>query len=605
MLKSNFKRSLRTLLSITTAMMLMTGCMDQIPEIQVTPEETSTGEVKTAETTAASGESGETAAEGKEGSSASKEPEKNGEVVLLFTSDVHCGMDKGFGYAGLQDIRDELETEGYTTMLIDNGDFIQGEAVGTLTKGEDLVKLMNSLHYDFAVVGNHEFDYGMDQFMKIADMANFPLISCNFRKNGELVFNPYVIKELCGVKIGFVGVTTPTTFTTSTPKFFQDDKGEYIYDFMQDDTGEMLYDAVQKSVDEVRSQGASYVYLVGHLGMYDDVRPWTYADIISHTSGIDVCFDGHSHDTEHVVMKDKDGKDVPRFGLGTKLNVIGYSHLTKDKGIVDADVWSWTNDVSLPDLLGINNKLSKEIAEDNAEMNELMGKVVAHSSVDLTINDPKEKDSNGQPIRMVRRAETNLGDLCADAYRDQTGADIGIINGGGIRAGISEGDITYGDIINVNPFGDTIYVIEAKGQQILDVLEWGAKTIPDEDGGFLQVSGLSYEIDASVKSGAQKDDKGMCTGFEGKRRVKNVKVGDNPIDSSKTYTVASINYLLQENGNGITAFDGCKVVQNNQKLDNQILIDYITETLKGEIGDEYKDPYGQGRIVIHDSDQNS
>ncbi|MCR5008032.1 MAG: bifunctional metallophosphatase/5'-nucleotidase [Oribacterium sp.] len=605
MLKSNFKRSLRTLLSITTAMMLMTGCMDQIPEIQVTPEETSTGETKTTETTAAGVESGGTMAEGKEGSADSKEPEKNGEVVLLFTSDVHCGMDKGFGYAGLQDVRDKFDAEGYTTMLIDNGDFIQGEAVGTLTKGEDLVKLMNSLNYDFAVVGNHEFDYGMDQFMKIADMANFPLISCNFRKNGELVFEPYVVKEICGIKIGFVGVTTPTTITTSTPKFFQDDKGEYIYDFMQDDTGDMLYEAVQKSVDDVRAQGASYVYLVGHLGMYDDVRPWTYADVISHTSGIDVCFDGHSHDTEHVVMKDKDGKDVPRFGLGTKLNVIGYSHLNKDKGIVDTNVWSWANDVSLPDLLGIKNKLSKEIDNDNADVNKLMEKVVAHSSVDLTVNDPKEKDSKGQPVRMVRRAETNLGDLCADAYRNQTGADIGIINGGGIRAGIQKGDVSYGDIINVNPFGDTIIVIEAKGQQIIDVLEWGAKTIPDEDGGFIQVSGLSYEIDASVKSGAKKDDKGMCTGFEGKRRVKNVKVGDNPIDPSKTYTVAGINYLLQENGNGITSFDGCKVVQNNQKLDNQILIDYITETLNGEIGDEYKDPYGQGRIVIHDEGENS
>ncbi|SEA67941.1 2',3'-cyclic-nucleotide 2'-phosphodiesterase/5'-or 3'-nucleotidase, 5'-nucleotidase family [Oribacterium sp. KHPX15] len=605
MLKSNFKRSLRTLLSITTAMMLMTGCMDQIPEIQVTPEETSTGETKTTETTAAGVESGGTMAEGKEGAADTKEPEKNGEVVLLFTSDVHCGMDKGFGYAGLQDVRDKFDAEGYTTMLIDDGDFIQGEAVGTLTKGEDLVKLMNSLNYDFAVVGNHEFDYGMDQFMKISEMANFPLISCNFRKNGELVFEPYVVKEICGIKIGFVGVTTPTTITTSTPKFFQDDKGEYIYDFMQDDTGDMLYEAVQKSVDDVRAQGASYVYLVGHLGMYDDVRPWTYADVISHTSGIDVCFDGHSHDTEHVVMKDKDGKDVPRFGLGTKLNVIGYSHLNKDKGIVDTNVWSWANDVSLPDLLGIKNKISKEIDNDDSDVNKLMGKVVAHSSVELTVNDPREKDSKGQPVRMVRRAETNLGDLCADAYRDQTGADIGIINGGGIRAGIQKGDVTYGDIINVNPFGDTIVVIEAKGQQIIDVLEWGAKNIPDEDGGFIQVSGLSYEIDASVKSGAKKDDKGMCTGFEGKRRVKNVKVGDNPIDPSKTYTVAGINYLLQENGNGITSFDGCKVVQNNQKLDNQILIDYITETLNGEIGDEYKDPYGQGRIVIHDEGENS
>jgi len=603
MFKSSFKRSLRALISITTAMLLMTGCMDQIPEIQVTPKETSSEKPTDAETTASTTgtEAGGTTAETKDVSDDPKAAEKNQEVVLLFTSDVHCGMDKGFGYVGLQDIRDELENKGYTTMLIDNGDFIQGEAVGTLTKGEDLVKLMNSLNYDFAVVGNHEFDYGMDQFMKITDMANFPLISCNFRKNGDLVFDPYVIKEVCGVKIGFVGVTTPTAITTSTPKYFQNDKGEYIYDFMQDDTGDMLYEAVQKSIDEVRAQGASYVYLVGHLGMNEGDHPWNYKDVISHISGIDVCFDGHSHDTEHVIMKDKDGKDVPRFGLGTKLNVIGYSHVTKDGGIVDTNVWSWTNSVSLPDLLGVKNRISKVIDEDMAETDKLMKQVVAHSSVDLTVNDPTEKDENGQPIRMVRRAETNLGDLCADAYRDQTGADIGLINGGGIRAEISKGDITYGDIINVNPFGDTVCVIEAKGQQIIDVLEWGARGIPDENGGFLQVSGMSYEIDASIPSGAQSDDNGMCTGFNGKRRVKNVKIGDDPIDPSKSYTVASINYLLQENGNGFTSFDGCKLVQNDQKLDNQILIDYISDTLKGEIGDEYKDPYGQGRIVIHDA----
>lgn len=601
MLKSNIKRSLHTLISITAAMMLMTGCMEQIPEIQVTPE-TSVEKNETAETSAAdiSPEAVGATAEEKDDPDDPKTPEKNGEVMLLFTSDVHCGMDKGFGYAGLQDIRAELEAEGYTTMLIDDGDFIQGEAVGTLTKGEALVKLMNSLNYDFAVIGNHEFDYGMDQFMKLSDMANFPFISCNFRKNGERVFDPYFIKEVCGIKIGFVGVTTPTTITYSTPKFFQDDKGNYIYDFMQDDTGDMVYEAVQKAVDEVRSQGASYVYLMGHLGMYDDCCPWTYADVVSHTSGIDVCFDGHSHDTEHIVMKNKDGKDVPRFGLGTKLNVIGYSHLKKDDGIVDSNVWSWANADPLPKLLGLKNRISKEIEEDNAETNELMKKVVAHSSVDLIINDPEEKDANGQPIRVVRLAETNLGDLCADAYRYRYGADIGLINGGGIRTGIPKGDITYGDILNVHPFSNNVCVIEATGQQILDALEWGAKNIPGENGGFLQVSGLRYEIDASIESGTQNDEKGMCTGFKGERRVKNVKVGDEPIDPSKTYTVASINYILLENGNGFTAFDGCKVVQNDQKLDNQILIDYISDTLKGEIGEEYGEPYGQGRIVIHD-----
>ena len=142
------------------------------------------------------------------------------DIVVLFTSDVHCGIDKGFGYVGLQQVRDGLAAKGNTVILVDDGDSIQGEPVGTMTQGEAIIELMNKAGYEIAIPGNHEFDYGMDRFLELAGKADFEYISCNFNKGGELVFKPYVIKELAGVKVGFVGVTTPKTLVTSTPEGF-------------------------------------------------------------------------------------------------------------------------------------------------------------------------------------------------------------------------------------------------------------------------------------------------------------------------------------------------------------------------------------------------
>ena len=224
--------------------------------------------------------------------------------------------------------------------------------------------------------------------------------------------------------------------------------------------------------------------------------------------------------------------------------------------------------------------------------------MVARSEVELTIFDPVEKDAAGKPIRMVRRAETNLGDFCADVLRLHTGADVALIGGGGIRTDLHRGDITYGDILSIWPFQNSVCVIEATGQQILDALEWGARAVPGETGGFLQVSGLTYEIDASIPDGCVSSSSGMMTGIEGERRVKNVAVGGAPIEPEKTYTVAGINYTLLDNGDGFTAFDGAAVLVENAGLDSQVLIDYITEVLGGVIGEEYADPCGQGRIVI-------
>lgn len=166
------------------------------------------------------------------------------DLVVLFTSDVHCGVDQGFGYVGLKAVEMQKEAEGNHVLLVDDGDSIQGEPLGTMTTGQADIELMNEMGYDIAIPGNHEFDYGMDRFLELADMAQFPYISCNFNKEGELVFDPYIIKEIDDCKIAFVGVTTPKTLTSSTPKYFQDEEGNFIYGFFQDETGEGIYKAV-------------------------------------------------------------------------------------------------------------------------------------------------------------------------------------------------------------------------------------------------------------------------------------------------------------------------------------------------------------------------
>ena len=523
--------------------------------------------------------------------------ERSADIVILFTSDVHCGVDQGFGYAGLQAVRDSLVAAGNAVILVDDGDNIQGEPLGTMTKGEASIDLMNRMGYSIAIPGNHEFDYGMDQFLALTEKADFDYISCNFNKSGELVFQPYVIRELDGLKVAFVGVTTPETLTSSTPRYFKDESGEYVYGFFQDESGEGVYSAVQAAVDDARAEGADYVVVMGHMGNEEACRPWTYDDVISHTNGIDVFLDGHSHDTNQVVMKNKDGDDVLRSACGTKLACIGWCRIDKD-GKLTTGLYTWDNKESVPQLLGLSNEMSEAVAAATDVLNEKLGEVVAASQVDLTINDPEELDSNGRPIRMVRRAETNLGDVCADAYLANSGADIAFVNGGGIRTNIAAGDITLNDILKVHPFGNEMCVIEVTGQQVLDALEWGARAVPSENGGFLQVAGLTYEIHSYIESSCTSDENGMFTGVEGERRVKNVLVGGEPIDPEATYTLASHNYMLLEKGDGYTMFEGAKILQNCVKLDNQVLIDYITDFLGGVIGPEYEELTGQGRIVI-------
>ena len=546
---------------------------------------------------AASGSSTGEPAAAAEDSQAQDENEDKKDIMILYTSDIHCGIDEGFGYAGLEQICKYEQEKGYEVILVDDGDNIQGDPLGLLTKGDALIDLMNKMGYSVAIPGNHEFDYGVDNFLSLAEKAQFKYISCNFQYKGENVFDPYVIREIGGRKIGFVGVTTPTTITASKPTLFEDENGEFVYSFLQDETGEGVYNAVQSAVDNARKEGAEYVIVLGHLGNEEQCRPWTYADVISHTNGIDAFLDGHSHDTDQVIMKNKDGKEVPRSACGTKMQHIGWCRIPAE-GEVTAGIYSWTLDDSAPEVLGIENEMSTAVKEARGSISKLLEGKIAVSEQEMTIYDPVAVDPEWGKVRMIRRAETNLGDLCTDAYRFVTGADIALLGGGGIRVSIPAGDVTMKNMYEVFPFGNEICVVQATGQQILDALEWGAAAVPGENGGFMQVSGLSYEIHTYIDSTCTKDVNGMFTGVAGERRVKNVKVNGTPIDPDALYKVAGNDYWFLNGGDGQTAFNGAERVDAGGMLDVQVLVDYLTRELDGVIGKEYSDPTGQDRIVI-------
>ena len=517
------------------------------------------------------------------------------DVVVLYTNDVHCGIDENIGYAGLAAYKKAFAKAGYDVLLVDNGDAIQGGPVGTLSKGEYIIDIMNEVGYDVATIGNHEFDYGMDQFMALREKAKFPYVSANFTDlEGKPILDPFVIKEAGGRKIAFVGASTPETFTKSTPTYFQNEKGEYIYDFCEGEDGKRLYAAVQKAVDDAREAGAEYVVVLAHLGIDGSSVPYTSSDLIVNTNGIDAVLDGHSHSTiEQEVVKNKDGEEVLLSSTGTKLAAVGALTIAAD-GTLSTRLHT--------ESIFQDDETTAFVEGIKAQYGETLAKVVASSQVDLIVNDLTAVDSEGTPIRIIRSQKTNLGDLCADAYRLVSGADIGVVNGGGIRAAIPAGDITFEQIINVHPFGNAMCVVEATGQQILDALEKSVSKLPDENGGFLHVSGLTFTVDMSVPSTVVVDDKGNFVEVSGERRVKDVKVGGEDIDPAKTYTLASHNYMLKSGGDGFNMFINDKLLQDEVMLDNQVLITYITENLGGVIGEEYAEPYGQGRITIINAD---
>ena len=510
-------------------------------------------------------------------------------IVILHTNDVHCGIEEGLTYAGVAAYAREMEGQygENRVTLVDAGDAVQGGPIGTLTRGEYLVDIMNQVGYDIFTPGHHEFDYQIPRLLELTEQLDARTISSNFvdLSTGESVFAPYTVLDYGDVQVGYVGVTTPESFTKSTPAYFQDESGSYIYGFCEGNGGQDLYDNVQASVDAARAEGADYVVAVAHLGVEETSAPWRSTDVIANTTGIDVMIDGHSHSTiDGQEVANAEGEAVLLNQTGTKLAALGKIVIDPDTGDITAEL--------VTDYAGRDADTQAFLDAINAEFEDVLGQVVASTDVSLTTVDPVTGE------RIIRNLETNLGDLCADAYRTILEADVGLVNGGGIRADIPAGDVTYGQIINVHPYSNQATSVRATGQQLLDALEMGARNNPGENGGFLQVSGLTYTIDTTVSSGVVTDDKGNFVRVEGEYRVKDVTVNGEPLDLTRTYVVASHDYMLLDGGDGMVMFQGCEVVKDRVMPDNEILIQYIRDALGGVVGQEYADPYGQGRITV-------
>lgn len=518
------------------------------------------------------------------------------DVVILYTGDVHCGVEENIGYSGLAAYKKEVSEKYKNVTLADCGDFVQGDLIGSVSSGEYIIDIMNFIGYDMAILGNHEFDYGMEQLNNLMNQSDFDYLGCDITYSGaeeDLLENliDFEVIDYGNVQVGFVGVSTPYSVVTSTPANFKDEDGNFVYNFDED-----IYSSVQKNALRARMLGADYVVVLSHLGDTDEYSPYSSTELIHNTVGIDAVLDGHAHHTvESCEVKNKKGEEVILSAAGTKLENIGQLVISENGELTASLISDYDKKDEQTDsfINGIKEKY-----------NESLSKVVGSTDFTLSIS-----DENG--IRMIRNRETGIGDLCTDAVRTTMASDIAICNGGGIRADINKGDITNGDIIRVHPFSNEMCKIEATGQQIADALEWTSRLTEKEytdgtnsvgeNGGFLQVSGLKYSIDTSIPTSVAISEKGTFLGVTGERRVKDIMVLEGntyvPIDLNKTYTVAGTSYVLTGNGDGQTAFDGCKVVSQEGLLDNELLMSYIKNTMNGKIDSRYST--AEGRITIY------
>lgn len=517
---------------------------------------------------------------------------KSGDIAILYTNDVHCEIEDGnVSYASVSQLKKDILKKTNYVSLVDNGDAIQGGFISTISKGKYIIDLMNAASYDYLTLGNHEFDYGMDELKSRIDEFNGTVLSCNItyigsNENKLENVKPYDIKTYGNKKVAYIGVTTPDSITSSTPSNFMED-GEYAYSFLSDD--KYLYEIVQSYIDEVKELGADYVVVMSHLGEKKAQRPYDSKTLIQNTTGIDVVLDAHSHSViRQDKIKDKDGHSVILSQTGTKFKYVGLL-LIKENGRISTKLISRYDEE--------DKAVISKLSEIKSNYEDMLNTVIAYTNFSLKITD-------GLGVRMVRRRETNLGDLIADAYRIMLKADIGLQNGGGIREDIDKGDITYQDIYNVLPFSNTLCVVKATGKAIVDALEFSVKDViksavlSEEFGGFLQVSGIKFTVDTSIESSVELDNRNMFKKVSGEYRVQDVYIINSDdtytlIDLDKEYLVAGTRYVIFESGDGNTALIGSTEIIKDAGLDFEVVVEYIKSL---ENFDQYSE--SQKRIII-------
>ena len=546
------------------------------------------------------------------------------EVTILYTNDVHTYIDKQapeLTYAAIAALKQSYQDAGKKVLLVDAGDHVQGTAYGSMDQGASIIELMNAAGYDAATPGNHEFDYGMDRAKELMRDADFPYLSCNWV---DLRTNLRVLPEIKvfvrgGVRIAFVGITTPETFTKSTPAYFMNKaQTKYIYDILGGEDGQKLYSAVQKAVDKAKCL-ADVVIGLGHLGVDPSSSPWTSEEVIAHTTGFDAFIDGHSHTVmENKQVADASGRLVTLTQTGSYFANVGEMTIAPD-GTISTRLVS-TYDQEDP-------AVAAEQAAWVSSVDEMLGEKIAVADTKFYITDP----ATGK--RRIRSGETNLGDFVADGIYtyfnevEQLHCDIAIMNGGGIRSDEDAGYWTFKTCKQVSPFGNVACLMSVTGKQIQDALEFAARFAGaegKENGGFLQVAGATYEIHTDIPNTVQTDDKNVWIGSAtGTPRVQNVKIYDRangtyvPLDENKTYALAGMNYTLRNLGDGFAMFDGAELIKDYVSEDYLVMSTYamtfggvdaeglphlssansVLAEYPGYLLD-YENPYGAGRISI-------
>ena len=546
------------------------------------------------------------------------------DVTILYTNDVHTYIDKQspkLTYAAIADLKQSYQNAGKDVLLVDAGDHVQGTAYGSMDEGASIIKLMNAAGYDVATPGNHEFDYGMDRAKAIMKEADFPYLSCNWvdLRTTLRVLPSVKVFVRGGRRIAFVGVTTPETFTKSTPAYFMDKaQRKYIYDIQGGEDGKKLYDAVQKAIDKAKLL-ADVVIGLGHLGVDPSSSPWTSEEVIAHTSGFDAFIDGHSHTVmENKQVQDASGKAVTLTQTGSYFANVGEMTIAAD-GTITTKL--------IPTHEGMDAGIAAMQTGWVNTVDDMLGEKIAVGDSDFYVSDP----ATGK--RRIRSAETNLGDFVADgiyAYFNEVEklhCDVAIMNGGGIRADVPAGDWTFKTCKQVSPFGNVACLMSVTGKQIQDALEFAARFAGEdgkENGGFLQVAGATYEIHTDIPNTVQTDEKNVWIGSAtGTPRVQNVKIYDKasgsylPLDPGATYALAGMNYTLRNLGDGFAMFDGAELIKDYVSEDYLVMSTYAmifdgadaaglphlssaNSPLAAYPGYllNYEQPYGAGRITI-------
>ena len=522
-------------------------------------------------------------------------------IVILYENDAHCAVE---GYARLAGQRDAERQHTPYVAIVSSGDFAQGNTVGSLTKGEAIVRIMNAVGYDYLTIGNHEFDYTVPQMQHLSEMLTAKTLCCNFsryeqdnddnddRDNDDL-YPAYEVKDFGGTKVGFIGVATPSTFRSSTPTYFIDDNGNLLYNFHQTDT----YECVQEAVNDAREEGAEIIIVLSHLG--DDPEVAYSRALIAATHGIDVVLDGHAHHVLNERLVNDRGDSVTLTSTGTKFAYIG--RLT-----IDTDNRVTTELLPISDCHRVNQAVQDTVLAIQQELEARVNAPVGTTAFALA-------DRDNQDNRLVRKQETNLGDFMADVARYTTGANIGVCNGGGLRAGLYNETITFGNIVSIWPFNNTMRVVECTGQQLLDAFEVSAANLPRENGDFMHVSGLRYTINPHVPTSVIWDDNRMFNGVGKTRRIAKMEVfmladGESDklpyeqrgtwqqVNPNAVYTIGGQSYIIACSGaSGMFAKMRLLPVEGEPVNDVDAVCAYI-QAMGGTINEAYRRP--QGRITI-------